>query len=117
MLDLRKQVDSLGIKIEIIDMESKGCYISGLRTMFINEKLTDEEMKRVILHELKHALDHVEYSNLYKKPITHLKLEAEANDYMIRKIIEENGGVYNYTQLIQEFKIGMGKDVKYSSFQ
>ena len=43
-------------------------------------------------------------------------MESEANDFIIRQVIAENGGVYNYTQLVEEFKIGMGKDVKFAEF-
>lgn len=115
MLELRKKLDKFGIRLEFIEMESKGCYISELSTMFINEKLTDEEMQRVIYHELKHALDHSEYIVLYRKSTPHIKMEAEANDYMIREIVKENGGIYNYTQLIEEFNIGMGKDAIFAN--
>ena len=43
-------------------------------------------------------------------------MESEANDFMIRQVIAEKGGVYKYTQLVEEFKIGMGKDVKFAEF-
>lgn len=94
-------------------MDAPGCYVPQWKSIFINENLSEDEMKLVILHEIKHVIDHVDYSNMYKVTITRMKMEAEANDYMIDKIIEENGGVYNYTQLIEGFNIRMGKDIKY----
>lgn len=96
-------------------MEAPGCYVPKWKMFFINEKLNEEEMKLVILHEMKHAIDHVDYSNLYKKTITHMKMEAEANDYMIRQIIKEHDDIYNYSQLVDNFRINMGNDVKYAN--
>lgn len=42
-------------------------------------------------------------------------MELEVNDYTIKEIIQENGGVYNYKQLIEEFRIGIGIDIKYAN--
>lgn len=114
MLRIREKLGELGIKLAFIDMESKGCFINNLDTMFVNNTLTEDEMKMVIYHEMKHALDHADYTSLYKEPIFLIKMESEANEYMVRKIIEDNGGVYNYTQVIEEFKIGMGSDVRFA---
>ncbi len=116
MLEIKESLYKLGIKLEFIEMESKGCFINDLKTMFVNNALSENEIKMVIYHELKHALDHADYVCLYKKPIYLIKMESEANDFMIRQVIAENGGVYNYTQLVEEFKIGMGKDVKFAEF-
>lgn len=114
MLQIREKLGKLGIKLAFIEMESKGCFIHGLETMFVNSALSEDDMKMVIYHEMKHALDHADYAFLYKEPIYLIKMESEANEYMVRKIIEDNGGVYNYTQVIEEFKIGMGSDVRFA---
>ncbi|CZR02882.1 Hypothetical protein Tcol_2091 [Trichococcus collinsii] len=114
MLRIREKLGKLGIKLEFIEMESKGCFINDLETMFVNSALSEDEMKMVIYHEMKHALDHADYAFLYKEPIYLIKMESEANEYMVRKIIEDNGGVYNYTQVIEEFKIGMGSDIRFA---
>lgn len=115
MLRIREKLGKLGIKLEFIGMESKGCFISDLDTMFVNNALSEDEMKMVIYHEMKHALDHADYTSLYKEPVFLIKMESEANEYMVRKIIEDNGGVYNYTQLIEGFNIGMGSDVRFAN--
>ena len=103
----------MGISLEVISMDAPGCYVPQWKRFFVSERLSEEEMKLVILHEMKHAIDHHDYSALYKKSTIRIKLEAEANDYMIRKTIKENEGEYNYTQLIDSFRIQMGNDVKY----
>lgn len=114
MQRLTSKLTEMGIRLEIISMEAPGCYVPKWKMFFINEKLNEEEMKLVILHEMKHAIDHSDYVVLYKKPVPLMKMESEANDYMVRKIIEENDGVYNYSQLIEAFKIGMGTDTRYA---
>lgn len=117
MQRLLKELERNGIKVVFLELENPGYYNQELKIIFVNQNQSEEEIKRVLYHEMKHALDHSDYVILYKKPIAHLKMEAEANEYMIKKIIEENGGVYNYSELIHEFKISMGTDTKYSNRQ
>lgn len=95
-------------------MEKPGCYISDWKTVFINEDLSEEKMKQVLLHELKHVLDHEDYLTLYKLPIFRAKMENEANMFMLDEIIKENDGVYNYSYLIEAFDIGLGYDVRFA---
>lgn len=104
----------MGIDIEVVDMESNGCFIPRLKKIFINQKLSEEEMKLVIYHELKHALDHSDFYELYNLPKFRSKMESEAQIYVIDTIIEENNGEYNYSQLIKEFGIGMGYDARFA---
>lgn len=95
-------------------MEKPGCYISDWKTVFINEELSEEKMKQVLLHELKHVLDHEDYLTLYKLPIFRAKMENEANLFMIDNVIEENEGLYNYSRLIEEFGLGMGLETRFA---
>lgn len=97
-----------GIALEVTDIASDGFYIPKLRTMFVNQELDPENQKAVILHELKHALDHSELWVLYKLPVFHQKMEAEADSYMINHLIAENGGQYNYSGLFEEYNLGLG---------
>lgn len=113
MNKLKKELNDLGIKCVIIDMYSNGTYIKEMKTVFINQNLSEEEMKLVTLHELKHVLDHSEYTALYDTFVNHSKMENEANNFMVNYIIAENDGQFNYTQLIEEFDIGMGYDVRF----
>lgn len=114
MRKLEKELNDLGIQCAIIDMHSNGTYIKEMKTVFINQKLSEEEMKLVTLHELKHVIDHSNYVALYNTFINHSKMENEAKNFMVNYIIDENEGIYNYTQLIEEFDIGMGYDVKFA---
>ena len=111
---LNEKLKRNGITLVFLELEKSGYYDDNTKMIFVNQNQNEYDMKKVIYHELKHALDHSDYVILYKKTATHLKMEAEANDFMINQIIEDNGGVYNYTQVIEEFKIGMGSDIRFA---
>ncbi len=116
MQALLKKLEEKGIKTAFLILEYPGYYCHETNILFINQNQSEEQQKRVIFHELKHHLDHSEFIMLYNSTVPRLKMESEANDYMIRKIIDDNGGIYNYTQLVEDFKIGMGNDIKYANF-
>lgn len=110
---LKEKLKDFDIKLVFMDIESEGCYVPEWRTIFVASSFSEESVKKVIYHELKHGLDHTEFAELYRLPNYHYKMESEANDYMITELIRENGGEYNYSQLIEEFQIGLGWDQKY----
>lgn len=114
MQELKSRLKELGIELVVMIMEKPGCYIPDWKTIFVNENLSEEKMKLVLLHELKHVLDHEDYVTLYKLPIFRAKMENEANVYMLDCTIEEHEGVYNYSQLIEAFDIGLGYDIRYA---
>ncbi|MGX7195483.1 ImmA/IrrE family metallo-endopeptidase [Enterococcus olivae] len=114
MQRLKNKLKELGIELEFLSMEHSGYYVPDLKKVFVNESLDEEYMKFVSLHELKHVLDHADYIALYDTFIHHSKMETEAEFYVIDTIIEENNGQYNYSQLIEEFDIGIGYDVRFS---
>ncbi|MGX7196764.1 ImmA/IrrE family metallo-endopeptidase [Enterococcus olivae] len=111
---MRSKLKELGISLEVLAIEKQGCYVQKWKRIFVNEALNEEEMKLVVLHELKHVIDHSEYLALYNTFINHSKMENEAKTFMVNYIIAENDGHYNYTQLIEEFDIGMGYDIKFA---
>lgn len=100
-----------GINLEITDTSSDGFYVPKIRTMFVNQSLSDEDQKHVVLHELKHALDHSDYAALYKSVVFHIKMESEADQFMINYLIEENEGQYNYSSVMEEFRLPIGWEV------
>lgn len=114
MEKLKLKLKDNGIKLAVVEMESRGCYLPDLRTMFVRQGLSEAKTKEVIYHELKHALDHHEFAALYKTSVNQLKMESEANMYMIDEIIKENGGLYNYSEVIETFKVNMGNDIRFA---
>lgn len=114
---LRSQLKELGVNLVVMETEKNGYYVPKWKTIFVNENLPEEEMKKVIVHEMKHVLDHEDYSALYNNFVDHSKMENEANTFMVNYIISEQDGYYNFSQMIDEFGIGMGYDSKYKRIQ
>ena len=109
---IRKLLAKNNITLMITETGSEGFYVPKLRTMFVNQDLNEEKQKQVILHETKHALDHTEYAALYQSVVQHTKMESEANNFMIDYLIEESGGHFDYTTVVEEFKLGIGWECK-----
>ncbi|MGX2946138.1 ImmA/IrrE family metallo-endopeptidase [Enterococcus alishanensis] len=108
MQDISELLKRNGIELSVSKMDSPGFYVPKLKIMFVNEELDIEQQRRVILHETKHAIDHTDFYELYKIPIFHMKMETDADSFMINYLIKENDGQYNYSQLIEEFNLGLG---------
>ena len=108
------EVRKLGVDVQFVELKKDGYSIIDLGIIFINQNLHEDKVKEVLIHELAHFKLHSDYSVLYKMDVPRLKMEQEAVDYTISHIIAENGGMYNYTQLIEELKIRMGKDEKFA---
>lgn len=96
------------IELALIDIEKNGYYNSELSTIFINQNLNEIKQKEVILHELGHALNHKELSLLYSKPSYRFKMEDEANLFMMNNLIEESEGHFNYSDVLETYKLGLG---------
>lgn len=109
---IRKLLAKNEITLMITETGSEGFYVPKLRTMFVDQNLSEEKQKRVILHETKHALDHTEYAALYQSVVQHTKMESEANNFMIDYLIEESGGHFDYTTVVEKFKLGLGWECK-----
>lgn len=96
-------------------LEMEGSYLPTLNLIVINDNLDDFRKLKALLHELGHACEHKDNYELYK--VTYAlksKMEFEADEFMIDAIIEEHEGVYNYSQLIEAFDIGLGYDIRYA---
>lgn len=111
MQRLEKKLENIGVELCLVDMEGPGYYLPELKKMFINQSLMEDEIKLTVLHELKHALDHEDFSELYKSFVYRLKMEREANDYMLNEMLKEHEGDFNYTTVIENLKIGMGNEM------
>lgn len=109
---IRKLLAKNEITLMITETGSEGFYVPKLRAMFVNQDLSEEKQKRVILHETKHAIDHSDYAALYQSVVQHVKMESEANNFMIDYLIEESGGHFDYTTVVEEFKLGLGWECK-----
>ncbi len=98
-------------------LESDGYAITGKKLIFVNSSLEETKQIEVVLHELKHILDHAEFVELYKKHPFRSKMETDAEVFMIKNLIAENGGQYNYSQILEVYRVGMGYDECYQRTQ
>ena len=111
MRSIIEKLNELEIDLILLDIEKPGHYIAGAKTLFVSSQLDEVKLKEVILHELKHVMDHSDYLELYRNSFSfRSKMEYEADFFMIDELIEENGGQFNLTELIEKYSIGMGYD-------
>ncbi|SFH73713.1 ImmA/IrrE family metallo-endopeptidase [Pisciglobus halotolerans] len=101
-----------GIELVMIKLEKNGYYNSKLKMMFVNQELNEEKQKEVILHELGHALNHKDSSILYNNPVYRSKMENEATGYMLDYLINESDGQFNYSDVLEKLKLGLGWECK-----
>ena len=101
-----------GIKLELINLEKNGYYDPRLKIMFINESLSEEKQKEVVLHELGHALNHKDLSILYDKPVFRSKMENEATSFMMSYLINESEGHFDYSSVLENYNLGLGWECK-----
>lgn len=113
MQRLEKKLDNIGVELCLVDMEGPGYYLPEFKKMFINQSLTEDEIKLTVLHELKHALDHDDFTELYKSFVYRSKMEKQANLYMLDETVKEHEGAYNYSLVNEIFKLGMGNEYYY----
>lgn len=114
----------LGIKFFIFEnalYEDEAFYIAGLRTMFLSNKILEEDRVKTILHELGHR-NHLPH--LYA--IFREKYETQANRNMIHYLMKaelaecEDKEHFNYLTFMQKYKLktiadeAMVKDEFYS---
>ncbi|MFL2100054.1 ImmA/IrrE family metallo-endopeptidase [Desemzia sp. FAM 23989] len=100
------------INIVLINLEGEGFYNSDLKVIFINESLSEEKQKEVILHELGHALNHKDLSILYDKPVFRSKMENEATSFMMDYLIKESDGHFDYSGVFENYNLGLGWETR-----
>ena len=100
------------IELVLINLESKGYYDPALNIIFINQLLDEEKQKEVILHELGHVLNHNDLVSLYNIASYRTKMEYEATKYMITYLINESDGQFNYSNVLENYNLGLGWECK-----
>lgn len=106
-----EKLNELKIDLILLEIDKPGHYVAEARTIFVSNQLDEGSLKEVILHELKHVMDHSDYIDLYNKSFVYRsKMEYEADLFMIDEVIEENEGNFNFSAFIENYKIGIGYD-------
>lgn len=79
------------IKVDVFyysPMPVKGLYLPSYNVIFIDSSLNDHEQEQVLRHELLHCIEHRHSIGLYTATeAERLKMEAEANDFMLRETL------------------------------
>lgn len=105
-------IEELNVKIEqVSNVDFAAFYSPHFNTIIINSNLAEEEQKLVLLHELAHAKKHREQACLYNRSFSNRsKMEAEANQFMLHSLIEENDCAFNYTNVVEKLGLSMGEE-------
>lgn len=99
----------LGIKVFVFEdslFEDEAFFIPGIRTMFLSDKIIEEDRIKTILHEIGHK-NHLPH--LYA--IFREKYELEANRAMIQQLIRleieacEDKEHFNFLAFMQKYKL------------
>ncbi|WP_290033690.1 ImmA/IrrE family metallo-endopeptidase [Ligilactobacillus cholophilus] len=95
-------------------LDKKGYCVELLNIIVINSNLSEQQQKNVLLHELGHIAKQRHEANLYSKTeAMRLKMEHEANEFMVNKIVNDyisNTGVEISDVNYQNFAINNSID-------
>lgn len=111
-------IDELGVTvIETPKLDSDAKYIPVMDTIVLDSRLSERVKLLRLLHELGHAAKHKNNYLLYKKSFAlHLKMENEAEEFMIEKMLEARlndpdfePSSFNYINFLESYEI----EIKY----
>lgn len=124
MLSLESEIDEIinELGIEVIDVpefDADGCYIAAIDTIILDGRLSPYRRLSSLLHELGHACKHHDNCQLYSTTYSiHSKMENEAEEFMIEKMIEVrtedpdfNPSTFNSVNFLESYDL----DLKYES--
>lgn len=88
---IRDMLDEYDIALRYSSLlEDEGFYIPEMNIIVINSNLDEVEQLKVVLHELTHAANHREDTQLYEKVETlRRSMECEANKLMVSGMLDE----------------------------
>lgn len=101
--------NELGIKVFVFEdslFEDEAFFVPGIRTMFLSDKIIEEDRIKTILHEIGHK-NHLPH--LYE--IFREKYELEANRAMIQQLIRleieacEDKEHFNFLAFMKKYKL------------
>lgn len=119
--EVNEIIDELGVSIiETPRLDSDAKYIPLANTIVIDRRLPDRIKMLRLLHELGHAAKHKGNYVLYRKTFAlHSKMENEAEEFMIEKMLEVtlnnpefDPGSFNYVNFLESYEI----ELRYEPF-
>lgn len=122
MLSLKSEIEEiiseLGVEvIEVPEFDAEGCYIAAIDTIILDSRLSHYQRLSSLLHELGHACKHHDNYALYNTTYSlHSKMEKDAEEFMIEKMIEVrtedpdfNPATFNSVNFLESYDL----DLKY----
>ena len=112
--EISKLIKELGVDIIYVPrLDAEGKYIAAINTIVIDDRLSERDKRRVLLHELGHAAKHQNNYELYNCAYSlHSKMENEANEFMLDSLVQSyirtvdlDGKYLNYMKFIEDNEI------------
>lgn len=73
-----------------VSLDTTATYLPALNVAIIDNTANEEDIKKALLHELGHKINHENIKELYNSaPSTHIKMEHEADEFMINELVSE----------------------------
>ena len=88
MEQMKRALKQEDINLAFFPLDKRGYASLDKRIIFVNEALSEEEQKRVVLHELGH-FPQKDYVQLYHNFVQRSKMEAEANEFMVSNVLKD----------------------------
>lgn len=112
--EVNELIKELGVDvIYVLRLDAEGKYIAAINTIVIDDRLSERDKQRVLLHELGHAAKHQKNYELYNCTFSlHSKMENEANEFMLDNLVKSyirtvdlDGNYLNYMKFIEDNEI------------
>lgn len=112
--EVNEIINELGVTvIETPELDSDAKYIAVMDTIDLDSRLSERIKLLRLLHELGHAAKHKNNYLLYKKSFAlHSKMENEAEEFMIEKMLEAKlndpdfePSSFNYINFLESYDI------------
>lgn len=112
--EIDELIKELGVDVIYVPrLDAAGKYIAAINTIVIDDRLSERDKQRVLLHELGHAAKHQKNYELYNCAYSlHSKMENEANEFMLDNLVKSyirtvdlDGNYLNYMKFIEDNEI------------
>lgn len=88
--EVKATLTNLDVQVIYGDFHKLAFYHPATNNIYLSSSLEGIDKRNHFLHEAGHAILHLKYKAIYNTtPVSHLKMESEANNYMVNKIVQE----------------------------
>lgn len=88
-MKIKELIRELGLEVVLAEgLDREGLYIPDLNLIVLRSDLSEEMQQKIILHEIGHHLAHKEGTILYRMQRERLKMEHEADCFMLKEEVK-----------------------------